>query len=150
MKTLRLLLLTVIASVALCSCSSISVVKDFALTDDGVSKPDDFPILRATGYASISKQSGATAQIKQIKAMRASKLDAYRELSEQLNGIYIKSKNSLNANNVETSSTLKTEAEGYVQGARVIRQYALGDTYATELELDSKVVYDLYQMRGAF
>ena len=32
----------------------------------------------------------------------------------------------------------------------VVRQYPIGDTYVTELELDTKRLYDLYQIRGVF
>jgi hypothetical protein len=124
-------------------------MKNLTMTDDGVHKPSEYPVLRATGYASISRQPGATAAIKQIKAMRASKIEAYRELSEQVNGIYIRATDTLNSSNVETSNSVKSEVDGFVHGARVIRQYAVGDTYATELELDTRVIYDLYQMRGA-
>lgn len=87
--------------------------------------------------------------MKQIKAMRASKIEAYRELSEQVNGVYISAKDSLNSNSVETSNNVNTEVDGFIHGARVIRQYAMGDTYATEVELDTRVVYDMYDMRGA-
>ena len=36
-----------------------------------------------------------------------------------------------------------------MHGARVIRQYPVGDVYTTELELDTKIIYDLYDIRGA-
>ena len=115
--------------------SSTSFTRDIAYTDTGVHRPDEFPVLHATGYAVISRQPGRTEDEREIMAMRASKVEAYRELTEQVNGLYLK------------AST--TEVEGYVHGARVIRQYPLGDTYATELELDTKVIYDLYDIRGA-
>lgn len=117
-------------------------------TDTGVNKLDDYPILRATGYAVLSKQKGSTLAEKQINAMRASKMEAYRELSEQIAGVYVKANNQ-NINNIEKRDLLVTEVEGIVHGARVIRQYPIGDTYCTELELDTKVIYDLYQIRGA-
>ena len=82
--------------------------------------------------------------------MRASKVEAYRELSEQLNGLYIKANSRVSPYTIENSNATVSEVEGYVKGARVIRQYPIGDTYATELELDTKVVFDLYKMRGAF
>jgi len=31
-----------------------------------------------------------------------------------------------------------------IKGAQVIKTYAVGDTYATELQLDMKRVHDLY------
>jgi len=33
---------------ALCSCSSVSFVKNLTMTDDGVHKPSEYPVLRAT------------------------------------------------------------------------------------------------------
>ena len=76
-------------------------------------------------------------------------MEAYRELTEQVAGVYVKAKNS-NVNNIEKSDKLTTEVEGLVHGARVVRQYPIGDTYVTELELDTKRIYDLYQIRGTF
>ena len=145
----KLILVGIALSLGVCGCSSVSLAKNVAFPDDGVKAPSKFPILRATGYASSSRQPGATAEIKQIKAMRASKLEAYRELTEQVSGIYVKAYENVNASTIETSSNVKAQVEGYVKGARVIRQYAIGDTYATELELDTRVVFDLYKMRGA-
>ncbi len=128
--------------------SSTSFTRDLAYTDTAVHRPDEFPVLHATGYASISRQSGTQAE-REIKAMRASKLDAYRELTEQVNGIYIKSRSQVAQSTKEISDSIKTEVDGYVHGARVIRQYPVGDVYTTELELDTKIIYDLYDIRGA-
>ncbi len=150
MKTFKYSVVAIIAACMLGGCSSTFLTRNLNFSSSGVSKPSEFPVLRATGYASISRQSGATREMKQLKAMRASKMEAYRELSEQLNGVYINASNSLNSNSIETSNSVRTEVDGFVHGARVIRQYALGDTYATELELDSKLVYNMYDMRGAF
>lgn len=151
MKSLNLIIISVMA-ICLTSCSSTSFLGNYSnilINNDGVSRPSEFPVLRATGYASISRQSGATKELKQIKAMRASKLEAYRELAEQVNGIYLQSNSSVNSNTVEQNSSLKATIDGYVHGARVLRQYPIGDTYATELELDTKIIYDLYDIRGA-
>jgi outer membrane protein FlgP len=149
MRFYKLLAIAFCLPLALNACSSTFLTRNMTLTHTAVKKPSEFPVLRATGYAPISRQPGATSAIKQIKAMRASKMEAYRELSEQVNGIYINATDSLNSSNQETSHSLKSEVDGFVQGARVIRQYAVGDTYATEVELDSRLVYDLYDMRGA-
>lgn len=117
-------------------------------TDTGVNELDDFPVLRATGYAPLSRQKGATLAEKQINAMRASKMEAYRELTEQVSGVYIKAMNR-NSENIEREDRLSAEVEGLIHGARVVRQYPLGDTYVTELEMDTKRIYELYQIRGA-
>ena len=149
MKLLFKFLAIACMALSLCSCSSISLSRNIFGPDTGVHKPPEYPVLRATGYASIPRQPGATQAIKQVKAMRASKIEAYRELTEQVSGIYIKANDSLNSSNVETSSSVRAEVDGFLKGARVIRQYPLGDTYATEVELDTRVIYDLYQLRGA-
>ena len=145
----KMLLSAGLIALTLSGCSSTFLTRNMSFSSSGVSRPGSFPVIRATGYASISRQQGGSSAVRQIKAMRASKIEAYRELSEQINGIYINAQDSLNGSNVETSNAVKTEVDGFVHGARVIRQYAVGDTYATELELDTRVVYDMYDMRGA-
>lgn len=129
--------------------SSTSFTRDLAYTDTGVHRPDEFPILHATGYAVISRQPGRTEAEREIMAMRASKVDAYRELTEQVNGLYLKAATTVSGNTTQARDSVRSEVEGYVHGARVIRQYPVGDTYATELELDTKIIYDLYDIRGA-
>ena len=148
-KYLGVALLSGVLALSATGCSSMMRNASMAVhyTDTGVNELDDYPILRATGYAVLSRQKGSTQAEKQINAMRASKMEAYRELTEQLVGVYVKAKNR-NSNNIERSDTLTTEVEGLVHGARVVRQYPVGDTYCTELELDTKRIYDLYQIRG--
>ena len=148
-KYLGVALLSGVLALSVTGCSSMIRNASMAVhyTDTGVNELDDYPILRATGYAVLSRQKGSTQAEKQINAMRASKMEAYRELTEQLVGVYVKAKNR-NSNNIERSDTLTTEVEGLVHGARVVRQYPVGDTYCTELELDTKRIYDLYQIRG--
>ena len=148
-KYLGVALLSGVLALSVTGCSSMIRNASMAVhyTDTGVNELDDYPILRATGYAVLSRQKGSTQAEKQINAMRASKMEAYRELTEQLVGVYVKA-NNRNSNNIERSDTLTTEVEGLVHGARVVRQYPVGDTYCTELELDTKRIYDLYQIRG--
>jgi hypothetical protein len=107
-------------------------------------QPENFPVLNAVGYAPIDAQLGLNASSKRIQAMKASKLDAYRELAEQVYGQKVDGSQSL-ANLVLTNNELKSTVEGVIRGARVVKSYPVGDdTYATELELDMAVVYDIY------
>ena len=108
-------------------------------------EPDSYPVLRAVGYAPISAQPGEDSQIKNIMAMRASKLDAYRELAEQVYGHQVQGKSEIQ-NHVASDDKLRSRVEGVIRGARVVKSYPVGDTYATELELDMKLVYDLYRI----
>lgn len=106
--------------------------------------PERFPILKAIGYAPISSQPGNTDEEKMILAMRAAKLDAYRELAEQVYGQQLSGTQTLGAlalNNSELSASV----QGVIQGAEVIKSYSVGtDTYVTEMQLDMQVVQDLY------
>lgn len=110
-------------------------------------EPKNFPIIRAVGYAPITAQPGDSAEIKNIMAMRASKLDAYRELAEQVYGHQIKGKSDV-SNLVATDDKLRAKVQGVIRGARIVKSYPVGDTYATEVELDMKLVYQLYQINA--
>lgn len=106
-------------------------------------QPDAYPVLNAIGYAPISLQPGQTEAQKSIMAMKASKLEAYRELAEQVYGQKVDAQTSVQGM-IASNDTLKVKVQGLVRGARVIKSYAVGDTYATEVELDMKLVHDLY------
>ncbi|MCG7552455.1 flagellar biosynthesis protein FlgP [Pseudoalteromonas sp. Of11M-6] len=106
-------------------------------------QPETFPVLRAVGYAPLSAQPGKTAGEKQLMAIKVSKLEAYRELAEQLYGQNLTSTITVKGA-VAQNDGLKGQVNGLVRGAKVLKSYAVGDTYATELELDMKRVYDLY------
>ncbi|WP_372766375.1 LPP20 family lipoprotein [Pseudoalteromonas sp.] len=105
--------------------------------------PDSFPVLQAIGYAPISLQPGTTSEQKAIMAMKASKLEAYRELAEQVYGQKVDAQTNVQGM-VANNDTLKVRVQGVVRGAKVTKSYAVGDMYATEVELDMKLVHDLY------
>ncbi|WP_099036307.1 LPP20 family lipoprotein [Lacimicrobium alkaliphilum] len=107
-------------------------------------EPDNYPVLTAVGYAPIDEQSGNSASLKMLQAVKASKLDAYRELAEQVYGHRVNAEQSLE-NMLLENEQLQSSVQGVIRGARVLRTYAVGDnTYATELELDMQKVYDIY------
>lgn len=108
-------------------------------------EPKNYPIIRAVGYAPITAQPGDSAEIKSIMAMRASKLDAYRELTEQVYGQEIQGQTEMK-NLVSSDDKLRSKVSGVIRGARIVKVYPVGDTYATELELDMKLVYELYRI----
>ena len=107
-------------------------------------QPEEHPVLKAVGYAPISTQQGSTETIKVLMAIKASKLDAYKELAEQVYGQKIGTEQSLE-NLVLSDNRLKASVEGVIRGAQVVKSYPVGeDAYATELVLDFQKVYDLY------
>lgn len=95
----------------------------------------DDEILVAVGYASISEQSGRTDEERRVRAMRASKLDAYRELAEQVYGMRVSGRAELQDQRLGTEAT-SGAVDGVIRGAKVLRSYPVGDSYVTELELD--------------
>jgi len=107
-------------------------------------EPDEYPVLMATGYAPIMSQQGQDKNGKMLRAIKASKLDAYRELTQQVYGQKIDGNQAV-SDLVLTNDNLKASVAGVVRGAKVIKSYPVGDdTYVTELELDFKRVYDIY------
>ncbi|WNO61844.1 LPP20 family lipoprotein [Rheinheimera sp. MMS21-TC3] len=106
--------------------------------------PQSFPVLLAVGYAPIRLQSGETEQQRMLQAMTASKLEAYRELTEMVYGQKVDAKSNLK-DMVITNSALSASVSGVIKGAKVLKTYAVDEVYITELELDFEQVYQLYQ-----
>lgn len=98
-------------------------------------RADDW--LSAVGYASISEQKGRDEEEKQVRAMRASKMDAYRELAEQVYGLRVSARADLTDQRLGTELT-SGAVDGVIRGAEVVRSYKVGDSYVTELRLDVK------------
>ncbi|MCF7498522.1 MULTISPECIES: LPP20 family lipoprotein [Pseudoalteromonas] len=127
------------ACIALSGCSSI-FDKHVEYT---YIEPDDYPILKAVGYAPISAQPSDNKSQRTLLAIKASKLEAYRELAEQVYGQKISAGTTVQ-NSIAHNDQLQSKVQGVIKGAQVIKTYAVGDTYATELQLDMKRVHDLY------
>lgn len=137
---------TAIASVGLITCLGLSGCSSMFTkhVEWETIEPESYPVLNAVGYAPIDAQLGGDESTKTLMAIKASKLDAYRELAEQVFGQKVDGEQEL-ANLVLTNNQLKSSVEGVIRGARVVKTYPVGeDTYATELELDMSRVYDLY------
>ncbi|MEI8631184.1 flagellar assembly lipoprotein FlgP [Vibrio sp. PP-XX7] len=90
--------------------------------------------LTAVGYASISEQRGRNLEEKQVRAMRASKIDAYRELAEQVYGMRVSGRAELSEQRLGNEAT-SGAVDGVIRGAEVVRSYKVGDSYVTELRL---------------
>jgi len=106
-------------------------------------KPDSFPVLKAIGYAPISLQKSKDKTQRMLMAINASKIAAYAELAEQVYGQQIDGSTTM-SNLVINNQELKSSIHGVIRGAKVLKSYPVGDTYATELTLDFKDVYDVY------
>ncbi len=99
--------------------------------------------LTATGYAVISVQNHRNPAQQRLMAIRASKLDAYRSLTEQVYGQQLDASTTV-ADMTVQSDTFRTKVEGVIYGAVLVSITPAGDdTYETTLSLDKAVVQDL-------
>jgi hypothetical protein len=99
--------------------------------------------LVATGYAVVSIQNHKNPAQQRLLAIRASKLDAYRSLTEQVYGQQLDATTSV-ADMTIMSDTFRAKVEGVIYGAVLVSIAPVGeDTYETTLSLDQQVVRDL-------
>ena len=99
--------------------------------------------ITATGYAVVAVQNHKNPAPQRLMAIRASKLDAYRNLTEQVYGQQLDASSTV-ADMVVTNDTFRAKVEGVIYGARLVSITPVGDeTYETTLSLDRDVVQDL-------
>lgn len=99
--------------------------------------------LVATGYAVVSVQNHKNPAQQRLLAIRASKLDAYRSLTEQVYGQQLDATTTV-ADMTVMSDTFRAKVEGVIYGAVLVSIAPVGDdTYETTLSLDQHVVKDL-------
>jgi hypothetical protein len=99
--------------------------------------------LTATGYAVISVQNHRNPAQQRLLAIRASKLDAYRSLTEQVYGQQLDASTTV-ADMMVQNDTFRTRVEGVIYGAVLVSITPAGDdTYETTMSLDKNVVRDL-------
>lgn len=98
--------------------------------------------ITATGYGTVEKSDRYSRSQIKLMAMRASKMDAYRSLAEQLTGIQVRGQTSVSDMQVGQDS-YQVYLNAYVRGARIKRTSVIGsdpyagdDTFETVVELD--------------
>ena len=80
---------------------------------------------------------------RRLMAIRASKIDAYRNLTEKVFGQNVNSTTTVE-DMVTTSDTIRAHVEGLIYGAKLISITPIGDdAYMTRLELDEKTVNEI-------
>ena len=136
----RSIVLVVVGSIVLTGCATS--IEDYnAAVIQGI--VDQNNNILATGYAVISAQKSDIPAQQRILSIRASKLDAYRALMEQIYGQYLDANTTI-GEMVMKSDTLKARVQGMVYGARLVSINPVGDdTYETTLTLNRDIVDDL-------
>ncbi len=101
-----------------------------------------YKTLSAVGYGTVEKSDKFSRSQIKLMAMRASKMDAYRSLAEQLNGLQLRGQTTVEDAEV-THDNYQVYLNAYLRGARVKRTSAIGsdiyagdDTFETVVELD--------------
>lgn len=102
--------------------------------------------ITATGYAVIELQESEFPEQRRLLAIRASKLDAYRSLAEQVYGQFIDSDTSIR-DLVLSNDTFRAHVQGVIYGAELESITPIGmDTYEVTLSLSREVVNDLRRL----
>jgi hypothetical protein len=148
MNTANLTLCISIGMAALTGCKSINLAMPTPSAKDAnmaMSAPlvEKRETITATGYAVVAVQNHKNPAQQRLMAIRASKLDAYRNLTEQVYGQQLDATSTV-ADMVVTNDVFRTKVEGVIYGARLVSITPVGDeTYETTLSLDRDVVQDL-------
>ena len=108
----------------------------------GISSLAQGGIIEATGYSVIQSHSGSEPQ-QRLMAIKAARLDAFRQLAEIVYGTYIDSNTTISDLTI-SDDVFRARVEGVIYGAEVIKIEPIsGDTYAATLGLPRRIVDDL-------
>ena len=100
-------------------------------------------VIISTGYANISTQKSKNPAQRRLMAIRASKLDAYRSLTEQVYGQQINASTTVE-DMIIANDTMRAHVAGVVYGAKVVSINPIGDdSYETKLELEKDTMLEL-------
>ena len=145
--SMRQICINLISSVSLATitflfagCTTTTTEYSSAVMRNMVSETEN---IMATGYAVISVQMNDNPAQQRLLSIRASKLDAYRSLLEQVYGQYL-DVNTTVGEMVVQSDTFRARVQGVIYGAQLVSITPVGDdTYTVTLSLSRSIVDDL-------
>lgn len=114
-----------------------------------VAAANGVPALKGLGFAQIAAQPGPTMNAKRLMAIRAARMDALRDLTEQVHGIQLSASTTVH-NAVVMDDSLSAMVQGTIRGARTVRVTPKGtDSYEVEMVLDRETVaYIVRALKG--
>lgn len=114
-----------------------------------VAVSDGVQPLKGLGFAQIAGQPGKTHNEKRLMAIRAARMDALRDLTEQVHGIRLSATTTVRDAVVQDDS-LSAVVQGTLRGARTLRVSPSGtDSYEVEMVLDRETVaYIVRALKG--
>ena len=99
--------------------------------------------IMATGYAVIDTQKGQSHPQRRLMAIRASRLDAYRNMAEKVYGVFVES-TSQTSEMALVNENIRGRVQGLIYGSKLESITPLGrDSYETVLSLDLELVEEL-------
>ena len=120
---------------------AVARLKDGLAGDPVVAAPA-VPVVQFTGMglAQVSRQPGASTNEKRLMAIRAARMEALRDLTEQIHGIRISAETTLR-DQVVRSDMVRGLVEGEIRGARTVRITPKGeDSFEVLMALDPDTV----------
>jgi hypothetical protein len=98
------------------------------------------PTITGMGYASVAAQPAKSINQRRLMAIRAARLEAMRNLTEQVHGIRINSRTTI-IDAIVQNDSLRATVDGLIVGAKTVRINPVGsDTYEVVLELDQALI----------
>lgn len=103
-------------------------------------KADEIVPLTGMGFSQVAGQPGKTTNEKRLMAIRAARLEAMRDLTEQVHGIRLDSTSTVN-DMVLRSDYIRGLVDGEIRGARTTSiKPKSSDTFEVILTLDPDVI----------
>lgn len=143
----KLTLLITLATLSMVGCTTVAqnqaqtTTKIVPVQVTSVEQPlYEKRVILSSGYANISAQLSDNPSQRRLMAIRASKIDAYRNLTEKVYGQNINATTTLEEM-VTTHDAIRAQVDGVIFGARLVSITPVGsDSYETRLELDESDV----------
>ena len=111
------------------------------------SEADAPTLIKGLGYSQVSTQPGKTLNERRLLAIRAARLEAMRDLTEQVYGIHLTSQTTIH-DTVTRNDVIQGTIQGVLRGARTASITPKdSDTFEVVLELDPSTV--AYIVRAA-
>lgn len=103
----------------------------------------EIPTITGVGFSAVSIQPGKSLNQKRIMAIKAARLDALRQLTEQIHGIQISGSTKI-AEAIVQSDTLRADIQGVILGARTVKiEPSSSDTYEVVVEIDRPLIDEI-------
>ena len=111
---------------------------------DGYAQP-----IYGVGYAVIEVQNGSSVEEKRLMAVKASKLEAYKSLVEQLYGQYVEVSGQMTNSRIG-EEVFRSRVEGIIYGAQLVEIKPIGEhSYETTLSLGGDEIDDMIALSEA-